>query len=299
MNTTVLTLKELGKKAARLKGNRNINDNKVKMYATDFATSVEQILPATICEATKAVEQGLEVVDFETGETITGEALKDYVVIMDGQHRYQAWCDLRANKVKVKSKGEDGKNHNIPLEYDKEFKVAYYDSDVPIFNALTSMNRCVTAWSASDLAKCVTELVANPLPMVKAIAELIDKGIVFSTACQWLTLAKKPNIGKAAYDDYIKGNGSTALENTTQLDNGKMLFKAAEEARLDYKLFLSPRNFIGWIIGKVRVDGQVDNDLVAKMCKFITERSADLKVSLMEKTVADKLSKWDELWDNM
>ncbi len=290
----IITLNDLkGKKVAMLNANRNLNGKNVKKLVRSFL-KYGQIQPAMICDATKADEDNLEVVDFETGDTITGEALKEYVVILDGQHRYQAYLNLR--KGKKIGNGKDAKE----VKYEGDFFVYYpINESASIFAVLAEMNQVVTAWNGNDFTKCAATLVEKPNPMIQALAELAAKGINSSSAGKWLTLAGK--IDTKDIKDYIQSGGNTtspALENTMQLENGKMLFKAAEEAGLDYGKFLSPRKFIDWIISKVRVDGQVDNELVVTMCKFITDNGEELRESQSMKA-DEKEQKWNELWDNM
>lgn len=57
----------------------------------------------------KALDEGLEVVDFETGKAITYENADKYVVLVDANHRFKAYLELR--------KSDD--------EYEGDFYVMY------------------------------------------------------------------------------------------------------------------------------------------------------------------------------
>ena len=85
------TLLNSGKKIARLIGNRNLNEKIVK-GKMESVKKYGQLVPAVIVEARVALEQGLEIEDFETGKKITEVNVEEYVVLVDANHRYEAHC---------------------------------------------------------------------------------------------------------------------------------------------------------------------------------------------------------------
>ena len=60
----------------------------------------EQFIPAIVVDATDAINQGLEIVDFATGDTIREEEAVDYLVLVEGNHRYAAHLRLIADNEK-------------------------------------------------------------------------------------------------------------------------------------------------------------------------------------------------------
>ena len=76
------TLLSSGQKIARLVGNRNLNEKIVK-GKMESIKKYGQLVPAIIVEARVALEQGLEMEDFETGEKITEANVDEYVVLVD------------------------------------------------------------------------------------------------------------------------------------------------------------------------------------------------------------------------
>ena len=90
---TLAMLQEKGIRIARLAGNRTLDDKIVKAKKKSLKKT-GLLVPAIIVEAEKAIAEGLEVVDFETGEQVTEEIAKHYVVLVDANHRYKAHLDL-------------------------------------------------------------------------------------------------------------------------------------------------------------------------------------------------------------
>ncbi|KAB6126448.1 hypothetical protein GA410_25765, partial [Bacteroides xylanisolvens] len=92
------TLLDKGFKIARLSGNRNFDEKVVKAKMKSMKAN-GMLVPAIIVDAKKVIEAGLEIVDFETGETISEADAGKYVVLVDANHRYKAHLNLlEANK---------------------------------------------------------------------------------------------------------------------------------------------------------------------------------------------------------
>lgn len=93
---TVVTLSSLvneGKKIARLSGNRDLNEKIVKSKMQSLE-QYGQLIPAIVVDATDAINQGMEVIDFTTGDVIGKEEAVNYLVLLEGNHRYEAHCEL-------------------------------------------------------------------------------------------------------------------------------------------------------------------------------------------------------------
>ena len=69
---TLAVLQSKGIKIARLAGNRNLDPKIVKAKKKSLKET-GLLVPAIIVEASLALEESLEVVDFETGEAVTEE----------------------------------------------------------------------------------------------------------------------------------------------------------------------------------------------------------------------------------
>lgn len=91
---TLNTLATRGLKVARLAGNRNFSEKNIKEKKKSFR-KCGMLSAAIIISAQKALDEGLEVVDFETGKAITSENAAEYVVLVDANHRFKAYLELR------------------------------------------------------------------------------------------------------------------------------------------------------------------------------------------------------------
>lgn len=86
MKIEIENLKETGKELALVKGNRGINQKNLKQKAESIKVN-GQLMPIMVDDAIVALEEGLELVDATTGETVTKENANNYLVIIEGQHR--------------------------------------------------------------------------------------------------------------------------------------------------------------------------------------------------------------------
>lgn len=117
MKQEIITLTELnekGIKVARLAGNRDFSEKNIKEKKKSLK-KCGMLSAAIIISAKKALDEGLEVVDFETGKAITYENADKYVVLVDANHRFKAYLELR--------KSED--------EYDGDFLDIKSTNDLP------------------------------------------------------------------------------------------------------------------------------------------------------------------------
>ena len=120
---TLAVLQSKGIKIARLAGNRNL-DQKIIKAKKKSLKETGLLVPAMIVEASLALEEGLEVVDFETGEAVTEENVDEYVVLVDANHRYKAHLEL----VKLDD------------EYNKDFTFMFPLQDIDVTKMLSEIN---------------------------------------------------------------------------------------------------------------------------------------------------------------
>ena len=90
---TLTVLASKGIKIARLSGNRNFNAKAIKAKMQSMKEN-GMLVPAIIVDAKEVIKAGLEIVDFETGKTISEANADKYVVLVDANHRYQAHLNL-------------------------------------------------------------------------------------------------------------------------------------------------------------------------------------------------------------
>ena len=87
---TLAELKEEGKRVAFIKGNRMVQEKNVNAKWASLR-EFGQIVPAIMVDGEEVLAMELEIVDAETGKPVAPEDYGNYVVILDGQHRYTAY----------------------------------------------------------------------------------------------------------------------------------------------------------------------------------------------------------------
>jgi len=229
----ILTVSELlksGKKIARLVGNRDLNPKVVKTKKVSLKEN-GLLIPAVIVDAIDAIEQGLEIVDFETGEAITKDNASDYVVLVDANNRYKAHLEL---------KEEDE-------EYTGEFYAIYpLDPNMKIVYMLTEINITTSTYKGSDYVKAAALAMKDePLNLLNGIDKLTSRGFSLESASLWLSFMK---IGKSHLVKVINGEWCPELENESGIERGQKLLKVAE--RRFHTKALQTRIIPGWIVSK-------------------------------------------------
>lgn len=290
MKKEISTISELGKKVARLVNNRNMEKKAVKDKVNSL-NEKSQLIPAVVVDAEAAVAEGLEVVDFQSGEEIEANDLKNYVVLVDGNHRYQAHLNLLEATKKGKS------------EYAGDFWVMYpFNEELSIVDMLTELNIATNPWKGGDYGKCAAIVLGNNAPEgVKAMNELIKKGCNLASASLWIAFTKE--ISRPVMVKVMRGTETAgALTNSHNIQRGLKLYEAAEKAGFTEK-YLGSRNFIQWIIKKVADANNVADDAkVEQMIAFLgTIKGKEIEEIKGEKGGDNKLTKQlkklDELWE--
>ena len=227
------TLLERGFKIARLSGNRNFDEKVVKAKMKSMKAN-GMLVPAIIVDAKKVIEAGLEIVDFETGEIISGADAARYVVLVDANHRYKAHLNLlEANK---ELKDEE--------KYKGEFYLIYaLNEEIAVSRMFSEINICTNPWKGGDFPKGAKMACKEELPLLDFIVELTEQGYPLPTASKWGTF--KAGITKEIMADAMAGKISDKLRKTNGLERGRRLLKAAEHLS---KEILKSRTLIDWII---------------------------------------------------
>lgn len=227
------TLLDKGFKIARLSGNRNFDEKVVKAKMKSMKAN-GMLVPAIIVPAKKVIEAGLEIVDFETGETISEADAGKYVVLVDANHRYKAHLNLlEANK--------DLKDEE---KYKGEFYLIYaLNEEIAVSRMFSEINICTNPWKGGDFPKGAKMACKEELPLLDFIVELTEEGYPLPTASKWGTF--KAGITKEIMADAMAGKISDKLRKTNGLERGRRLLKAAEHLS---KEILKSRTLIDWII---------------------------------------------------
>lgn len=253
---TLTSLVNEGKKIARLSGNRDLNEKIVKAKMKSLE-QYGQLIPAVVVDATDAINQGMEVIDFTTDDVIGKEEAMNYLVLLEGNHRYEAHCELL------------NKNEN----YAGEFYIMYaLNVEVTIAKMLSEINIATNPWKGGDFVKgAKMNNLQKELPLLDAINDLVDEGYNLSVASKWLTFTAKidKKVMNCAMDNIILPQ----LENTVGLERGQRLIEAAKNiSQRKHK----SRYLIDWIISKY--DATDDNgkpDFTDKMERFLRSISKE------------------------
>lgn len=262
---TLAMLRAEGKKIAFIDGNRIPKDKNI-LNKRKSLSEHGQLVPAIIMDASVVNGAGLELVDALTSKPISKDELENYVVILDGQHRFIAWC--KNEEEGVKNKGD--------------FFLMYpLNSDPTPQEVLSEANIATDMWSGGDYGRGALLMnVGEDLPLLVAINELTALGSPLSTACKWFTF-KDGGITKELLAKAMTGNIDKKLKNTANLERGKRLLEAAKKA---FSIaFLFKRYLIDFLVEKY--ESADDSDKARTMDQLVDflsglERS---KVEALEK----------------
>lgn len=249
----IITENELfveGKKVAKLAGNREFKDKIIKQKQQSLKET-GLLIPAVIVPASKAIEEGLDIMDFQTDEAVSPENAGQYVVLVDANHRYKA-------HLENKKEGQ---------EYNKDFYFMYPLNDgLPVTKMLSEINIATNPWNASDYGKGAALVNKDKdIPMLIAINELTAKGYSLSTASKWLTFTGK--INKEVMAKAMNGDIADVLIKNTTLKRGQELLGAA--GKVFSEQFLSSRTLIDWIISKYNEVIEQEGDIPKLKAKLI------------------------------
>lgn len=256
---TLAVLKDKGIKIARLKGNRNLDQKIVKAKMKSLkATGL--LVPAIIVEASLALEEGLEVVDFETGEAVTKENADEYVVLVDANHRFQAHLELE----------------KLDDAYNKDFIFMFPLQDIDVSKMLSEINIATNPWKPADYGKGAAMVLKEELPLLTAINSLTEKGYSVEAACKWLTFACK--VTKTVMANAMNGVISEALKKESGIERGFKLIDAAKKSFAED--FLTTRTLPDWIISKADDFDGSKSEFTKKMCKFLSSFNREIATDI-------------------
>ena len=282
---TLAMLQEKGVKIGRLAGNRTLDEKIVKAKRKSLKET-GLLVPAMIVSADKAIGEGLEVVDFETGEKVTKENAEFYVVLVDANHRYKAHIELQEKDS----------------TYNEDFYFMFPLQDISVAKMLSEINIATNPWKTADYGKGAAMILAEDLPLLNALNQLTENGYSIESAALWLTFEKK--ITKSVLVNAMNGTISDSLKDDKNIDKGQKLLHAARQSFSED--FLKKRTMPDWIISKLKEDEEGKTAFVKKMSHFLSqigretadkiekskgERGGDAKETIINR-------KLNELWEN-
>lgn len=258
-NLEICSLKELkenGKMVAFVKGNRSLNTKNLSSKEESLQKYGMNLIPLMYIQGTKAVADGLKIVEPNSDTEIQETDAKDYIVIIDGQHRYTAALDSEI------------KEENIYL-----FE-SYADFDTKDLLATTNID--AYSWDSKDFAGGAT-LFNEGNEFLEFVNDLASKGYSISTI--GLILYFKPNkLSKKSLSLMMTGKEPVSGYN---LERAKLFIESAKKAGFEDS-FIAKRYLIDVII-----DLASSNKDNIELCKSICVN----KLAKITKDSRDKILK--------
>ena len=272
-----------GKKVAFIAGgvNRGIDKSNLKAKMKSIV-ECGQLMELVVVDGEDVVKDGLSLKDPVSGLPIDSSKANNYLVIIEGQHRYRAIMELREKDAKNKKKYEDamkkwqdnGSNEkDKPEEFTpkapKQIMAKYpLNNEILIQTLISEMNNTSVKWEKGDFARQACAAYPNN-EVLKFIVKYMDiqhqrtkkgevddmlpnGGFKLTTLSQYLIYSSK--INELVLAETCK-YGEDVLENKMGDEPNKLvkraevILKAGLDAGFTYR-FLAKGFFIDWIVEK-------------------------------------------------
>lgn len=274
---------ENGKKVAFIAGgiNREINNTNVKAKMKSLA-SYGQFIPLVVVDGEDVVKAELSLKDPISGLSIESDKAKEYLVIVEGQHRYRAILALREQDEKDKKKWDDAvkkwqKDGNKPADKPEEYTPKAPLKTMAMFPLnetekiqimISEMNNTSVKWVKGDFVRQAFAMYPDN-EVLKFIAKYMDMkhqktkkgeaddmlpngGFSLTTLSKYLTYST--DIKESVIADTCK-YGEQILEKEMNgkpnklVERAEIIIKAGLDAGFTY-CFLAKGFFIDWIAKK-------------------------------------------------
>ncbi|MGJ0678825.1 hypothetical protein [Bacteroides ovatus] len=272
-----------GKKVAFIAGgiNRDINKANVKAKMKSIK-ECGQLSELEVVDGKDVVNEGLSLKDPMSGLPIEDEKAKDYLAIIDGQHRYMAIMALREEDRRGKKNYEEAarkwqKDGNKPKDKPEEYtpkapahiKARYpLNNEILIQTLITEVNNTSVKWEKGDFARQAFAMYPDN-EVLKFIAKYMDMqhqkakkgeaddmlpngGFKLTTLSKYLTYSadiKESVLAETCkYGEYILAK-YVGDEANKLVERAEKIIKAGVDAGFTYR-FLAKGFFIDWVIKK-------------------------------------------------
>lgn len=277
----LFTLEGSGKILAFTNVNRQIN----RSIVNSKKKSIEEfglLAPITVVDAKDVIEKGITVYDANNPtDVIDADNAENYLVILDGQHRYTA----------IKELNKKDKYYDIWLMYPLNREVA-------VSTLIMEINTTAINWKNDNYISVLAKLRSEDkgLAFIDQYMQLRHKrtkkgeqsdnlpnnGYGLSALSKYLTLSSAIN------KDYLyrmANNPNKKLPESIKVDRAEKIIQTGIEVGFTHT-FLSSRFFIDWIINWVLQEYSVD-----KILECVKESMTGEKAKkLMEECKADNFS---------
>ena len=272
----IFFLKEKSKKVAFIEGNRSISKKNLNQKIASIK-ECGQLMPIVVVDGKDAAEEGLVLIDAETNEVVSNNEVENYLVIIEGQHRYTA---IRALQKQDKSKGTNYAPEDIIMMY------ALNPKSKSNKKLISELNKTSIIWDGKDfitgaaLCNPTNELLqyTKKLADMKSTSSKDDlprNGYPLSTISKMITFGV--NLDKAMMSKCMDcGTECLPIGN---LSRARRIIDAAISVGFKHK-YLAHRYFIDWIIDE---SNRLDED---GYCELILGLSPS-KVQMISKIKGD------------
>ena len=295
-----------GKKVAFIAGgiNRDIDKANVKAKMKSI-TECGQLSELEVVDGEDVINEGLSLKDPMSGLPIDKEKAKEYLAIVDGQHRYMAIMALReedrcgkknyeeaARKWQKNGSNEEDKPKEYTPKAPAQIKARYpLNNETLIRTLITEVNNTSVKWDKGDFAKQAVAMypdneafkfivkymdmqhqktkkgeVDDMLPHGGFKLTTLSKYLTYSTDIKESVLADACKYGEGILTKYV-GN-----EPEKMVERAERIIKAGLDAGFTYR-FLAKGFFIDWIIKKNNQGTEYTK--LAKMLKKAEKRDVD------------------------
>lgn len=234
-----------GYKIGRLENNRELDDKAVKAKMKSLR-SKGQLQTAIMLQARRAKDEQLHVIDFLSKEAVKDEEIPSYLVLPEGNHRYEA-------HLRLLKENQDNMGKKDFKKYEGKFYVMLPLSDtLSIADMMAEMNICTKVWKGTDYIRGA--IMSHPekvTDVLRYMAELEKQGFSLPAISIYVTDSEKVN--KAMLQKFM--NGVEPIPRTLQdtdshlelVERSKKVLEAAKR----FGSLLGTRSFADWIKTKL------------------------------------------------
>lgn len=250
-----------GYKIARLANNRNLNEKAVNAKKKSLQDKA-QLQAAVVDFADRAVKQGLDVVDFLSEEKIADNEIAQTLVLLEGNHRYKAYLELKK---------------------DKTFNGSFYvtlplTEELTIAEMIAEMNICTCTWKGTDYIKgAIMSHPSNVTDVLRYMAELETKGYSLPAISMYVTGTE--NVKKSVLKKFMNGETADVLKDTENSKEKIERCKKILDAAKYFSVLLPSRSFADWIKSKLELKknltGEQVEEILIGFLKSVSKNDAD------------------------
>lgn len=270
------SLKGESNKLAFIQGNRAISKKNLNQKVASIK-ECGQLTPIVVVDGRDATKEGLVLIDAETNKVVSNNEVENYLVIIEGQHRYKA---IRALQQ------EDITNNTNYATEDINMTYALNPKNKSIKKLISELNRTSIIWDGKDFITAAA--LCNPtnelLQYTKELADMKStsskddlprNGYPLSTISKIITFGV--NLDKAMMSKCMDcGTECLPIGN---LSRARRIIDAAISVGFKHK-YLAHRYFIDWVVNE---SNRLNED---NYCKLILGLSPS-KVQMISKIKGD------------